>query len=58
MLILTRRMNQGIVVQGDILIKVLGIERDRVKIGIAAPPDIHIVRQELLAKDRRGQVKG
>ena len=36
MLVLTRKINQGIVIAGNIYIRVLGVERDRVKIGIAA----------------------
>ena len=32
MLILTRKVNQGIVIDGNILVQVLGIERDRVKV--------------------------
>lgn len=50
MLVLTRKVNQGITIQGNIIIKVLGIEGDRVKIGIAAPKEIPILRDELLEK--------
>jgi carbon storage regulator len=51
MLILTRKVDQGIVIQGNILVRVLGVERDRVKIGIAAPVEITVLRQELLGPD-------
>jgi carbon storage regulator len=55
MLILTRRIDQGIVISGNIIVKVLGVERDRVKIGIQAPADIPVLRQELLEReDYRG----
>jgi carbon storage regulator len=54
MLILTRKVDQGIVIQGNILIKVLGVERDRVKIGIAAPGEIAVLRQELIDRGRDG----
>ena len=47
MLILTRKVDQGIVISGNILVRVLGVERDRVKIGISAPADITVLRQEL-----------
>ncbi len=51
MLVLTRKIDQGIVIAGNIYIRVLGVERDRVKIGIAAPKEIPVLRQELLERD-------
>ncbi len=51
MLVLTRKVDQGIVIAGNIYIRVLGVERDRVKIGIAAPKDIIVLRQELLDRE-------
>lgn len=55
MLILTRKVDQGIVIQGNILVTVLGVERDRVKIGISAPQEITVLRQELLDRGRNGE---
>ncbi len=51
MLVLTRKIDQGIVIAGNIYIRVLGVERDRVKIGIAAPKEIPVLREELLERD-------
>ncbi len=51
MLVLTRKIDQGIVIAGNIYVRVLGVERDRVKIGIAAPKEIAVLRQELLDRD-------
>lgn len=51
MLILTRKIDQGIVISGNIVVRVLGVERDRVKIGIDAPLDIPVLRQELLERE-------
>jgi carbon storage regulator len=48
MLVLVRKQQQGIWIQGGITIQVLGIERDRVKLGIIAPSDVKVMRQELL----------
>ncbi|MEX2158178.1 MAG: carbon storage regulator [Dehalococcoidia bacterium] len=56
MLVLTRKIDQGIVIAGNIYIKVLGVERDRVKIGISAPLDIAVLRQELI--EREGAANG
>lgn len=48
MLILTRKVDQGIVLSGGIRVVVLGIERNhRVKLGIAAPADVQVIRDEL-----------
>ncbi len=47
MLVLTRKLDEDIIIAGNIVIKVLGIERDRVKIGIKAPEEIQILRGEL-----------
>lgn len=47
MLVLTRRTDEGIVLQEDIIITVLGVEGDKVKLGIDAPQEIRILRKEL-----------
>lgn len=54
MLVLTRKIDQGIVISGNIYVRVLGVERDRVKIGISAPLDVIVLRQELLDRERNG----
>ena len=51
MLILTRKLNQAIVINDKIVIHIFGVERDRVKIGIEAPDDVRIMRQELLDRE-------
>lgn len=47
MLVLTRRVDESITIGDSIVVSVLGIEGDRVKIGISAPRDILILRQEM-----------
>ena len=49
MLVLSRRKRQAIVI-GDITVTVLRIDGDRVKIGIDAPEDVEIWRDEILNK--------
>jgi carbon storage regulator len=51
MLILVRKVQQGIWIGDDILIKILDVERDRVKLGIQAPDTVRVVRQELVDRD-------
>lgn len=48
MLILVRKAQQGIWIEGDIWVRVLSVERDRVKLGIEAPHDLKVMRQELV----------
>ena len=48
MLILTRKIDQSIIISGNIQVMVLGVERDRVKLGIAAPEEITVLREELV----------
>ena len=48
MLILSRKINESIVVGGVIEVKILEVAGERVKIGITAPRDVSIVRRELL----------
>lgn len=47
MLILVRKVQQGIWIEGDIWVRVLSVDRDRVKLGITAPGDVKVMRQEL-----------
>jgi carbon storage regulator len=56
MLILTRKIDQGIVIQGNIQVVVLGVERDRVKLGITAPAEVAVLREELFMDERNQNV--
>jgi carbon storage regulator len=47
MLVLTRRVDESIAIGDSITLTVLAIEGDRVKLGIKAPRDILILRQEV-----------
>jgi len=48
MLVLARKLNESIVVGDNITIKVISIDKGVVKLGIEAPKEISIVRNELL----------
>jgi len=48
MLVLRRKAGEAIVLNGTITIHVLAVEGERVKLGINAPPEVVIVRSELL----------
>lgn len=47
MLVLTRRVNETIVIDNNIRIAVVEISGGRVKLGFEAPPDVIIKREEL-----------
>ncbi|MFW6273328.1 MAG: carbon storage regulator CsrA [Halanaerobium sp.] len=48
MLVLSRKLNEKIIINENIEVEVLSIESGSVKLGITAPKEIEILRQELL----------
>ncbi|ENJ7584991.1 carbon storage regulator CsrA [Providencia rettgeri] len=47
MLILTRRVSEEIMIGDDIKIKILGVKGNQVRIGVAAPEDVSVHREEI-----------
>ena len=47
MLVLSRKLNESIVINDNIVVTVLGVKGDRVRIGIDAPGEIPVHRQEV-----------
>ena len=52
MLIISRKKNEGIIINGDIVVTVADVQGDKVRIGIDAPETIKIMRKELLDTER------
>ncbi|MDD5369942.1 MAG: carbon storage regulator CsrA [Anaerolineaceae bacterium] len=47
MLVLARRPNESVNIGDQVVVTILGIEGDKVKLGISAPLDIKIMRTEV-----------
>ncbi len=47
MLVLTRRSSQSIVIGKDIVVTVLEVRGDQVRIGVSAPRDVDVHREEV-----------
>lgn len=47
MLILTRKINEKIVIGDDIVVTLIDVKGDQVKIGVEAPKNVKVFRQEV-----------
>jgi carbon storage regulator len=47
MLVLSRKTNESIVIDGNITVSVLRVDHDNVRIGIDAPLEIPVLRKEI-----------
>lgn len=50
MLVLSRKRDERIVIDGVIVVTVLQIDNSRVRLGIEAPPEVEIHREEVLRR--------
>ena len=48
MLLLSRKRGESIVIDGDIVVTIIALDRNRVQIGIQAPAQVPILRQEII----------
>jgi carbon storage regulator len=56
MLILSRKLGESIVIDGRITVKVVRVDGDVIKLGIAAPLDVPVHRQEVYEEIRQSNV--
>jgi carbon storage regulator len=50
MLVLSRKVGEVLVIGNDITVTVLAVDGDRVKLGVAAPAEVPIHREEVYQK--------
>ena len=58
MLVLTRKTNQSIMIGDDIEVSVLAIMGEKIRIGIKAPRDVPVFRQEVYLEIQQEQGEG
>ena len=57
MLVLSRKLNEKIVIDGGIVITVVKIEGGQVRLGIEAPKHVKVFREEILNGSARDSAK-
>jgi carbon storage regulator len=58
MLILTRRVGETLMVGDEVTVTVLGVKGNQVRIGVNAPRDVAVHREEIYERIKREQKKG
>ncbi len=53
MLVVTRKRNEAIVIGNGVEVQVLRVDRDGVRLGITAPPEVPVHRREIYEMIRR-----
>jgi carbon storage regulator len=58
MLILTRRVGETLMIGDSVTVTVLGVKGNQVRIGITAPKDVAVHREEIYQRIQRGDEGG
>jgi carbon storage regulator len=58
MLILTRRVNESLLIGDNVTVTILGVKGNQVRIGVAAPRDVSVQREELATKNEETSTSG
>ena len=57
MLILTRRVGETVVIGDDVTVTVLGVKGNQVRLGVNAPKEIAVHREEIFERIKREQAE-
>ena len=57
MLILTRRVGESLIISDDMKVTVLGIKGNQIRIGVSAPREVAVHREEIYNRIRREGVQ-
>jgi carbon storage regulator len=58
MLILTRRVGETVMIGDDVTVTVLGVKGNQVRIGVNAPRDVAVHREEIFERIKREEQEG
>ncbi|NJD31614.1 MAG: carbon storage regulator CsrA [Gammaproteobacteria bacterium] len=58
MLILTRRVGETVMIGNDVTVTVLGVKGNQVRIGVNAPRDVAVHREEIFERIKREEQEG
>jgi carbon storage regulator len=53
MLVLSRKLNEKIVIDGNIVLTVVKIDRNQIRLGIEAPAHVRVFREEIVGSSPR-----
>ncbi len=57
MLILTRRVGETVVIGDDVTVTVLGVKGNQVRLGVNAPKEVAVHRQEIFERIQKEQAE-
>lgn len=56
-LVLTRRLDEAVMIGNDVTVRIIGIKGGQVRLALTAPDDVKILREELVGQpDPKGEV--